>query len=160
MSSVWDLLIIFWTPPKDLGHFSGSGLCSPHSLSSRLQVAPLHCCCSRRSANGTGIFKMLGSLLQRGCTFTRSLLGAFFRDPQPCHTVPSVSCFPWPLHAFRISTTWVTLTLPSSAANAKYSFGYLWNMGSLCWGNVFWTASPQRCLSLLNPRWFCCLLAL
>lgn len=39
-------------------------------------------------------------------TFTQLL----FRDPKPYLTVPRLTCSPWPLHAFKTSTTWETHT--------------------------------------------------
>ena len=41
------------TPPKGLGHISGSVLCNTHSLSFRLRRAPVHhsCCCSWQSSD-------------------------------------------------------------------------------------------------------------
>ena len=62
MSSVCDLLTIFWAPPRGWGHFSSSAVYSTHSLSSRLCLASLHCCCcSWWSSHGTGISNTLES---------------------------------------------------------------------------------------------------
>lgn len=120
------------------GHFSGSALCNTHSLSSRLWLAPLHSCCwFWWSSHGTGISKMLGLLLQLSCTFTTWALFmvpslnfsawpfqfrafncysdcAFTNDLSWPLPESSLSCSPWPLHAFKTSTTRVTLTLPHS----------------------------------------------
>lgn len=61
VSNYLDSLMIFWAPPRDLGQFSSSALCSTHPWSSRLWVAALHCCCcSWQSAYGTAISKTPG----------------------------------------------------------------------------------------------------
>jgi hypothetical protein len=65
--------------------------------------------------------------------------------------VPKLSCSPWFLHDFKMSTT-LSLTLLSLAVRARYNLGYLWNIASLCWLSE---KSPQNisfqwCWSLLN----------
>lgn len=45
VSNVWNPLMMFWNPPKCLGHFSSFAFSGKHSLaSSRLQLTPPHCC--------------------------------------------------------------------------------------------------------------------
>ena len=56
------------------------------------------------------------------CTFTNGL-------PWPL-TMPSLSCSSWHLHAFKTSTTWMTLT--KSSCGMRYNLGYLWDTASLC----------------------------
>ena len=60
--------IIFWAPQRA---FSTSVLCSKHTLSSRLQNVPLHCCCSLGDHPMVlASLKYWDLLLQLGCTFT------------------------------------------------------------------------------------------
>jgi hypothetical protein len=121
-------------------------------LSSTFLLTPLHCCCcSWWSFHGIGISKMLGSLLQQGCTFTNSLSWGLFMVPSlnfspwplqswgsNCYwgsifsngplwplTLPSLKCCSWLLHAFKTSTAWVTLTLLRSTASRMYILGSL-----------------------------------
>jgi hypothetical protein len=65
-----------------------------------------------------------------GCTISNGL-------SRPL-TVSNLSCFSWPLHAFKTRTTWAPLTPPSSVISIRYKFGHLWNTSSLCrlWGNT------------------------
>ena len=73
ISNAWNLLTIFWAPPKGLGHFSSSTLCSAHSLSPPaasmpllllfLVIIPWYWC----------LQNCRSPLLQLDCTFTNSL---------------------------------------------------------------------------------------
>ena len=122
--------LIFWTPPKGWHHFSISV-----SVALYAQVDPLHYgCCSWWSSHGTDISNTLGcstptrlhqspliGSLQGAkpqiLYMTPSVLGHQLQlrlhllqwPPWPL-TVPSLSCSSWHLHAFKTSTTWVTLT--------------------------------------------------
>ena len=124
-------VVIIWTKPNQLkrvnnstfndlgfthnllGHFSSPTLCSTHSVSSRLRLAPLHTYCPW-SSHGSGISKMLGSPAATGIYFYQSLAWTLFRDSSPVHTGrPQLfSMIPSCLQTRR---TWVILTLPSSA---------------------------------------------
>lgn len=55
---------------------------APHSLSSQLRLASLHCCCCLWSSYPMVLAspKCWGLLLQLGCTFTNSLSWNLFRD--------------------------------------------------------------------------------
>lgn len=60
MPNVWDPLTVSWTPPRGVGCFSGSALCT-HSLSGKLTLALLHrCCCSGWPSRGAGISTSAG----------------------------------------------------------------------------------------------------
>lgn len=78
---------------------------STFSLSPRLRQAPFpgyHCPGS--SSLDTGFSRMMGSV-QMGCSFS---------GLQPSSPVLCLRCFPRPLTAIKISTTWESYTLPSS----------------------------------------------
>lgn len=67
--------MIFWTPPKVLGHFFGSTHCSTYDFSSTLQIAQLNYCCSSWwSFHGTDSSKMLVSSAATGWNFQQFLL--------------------------------------------------------------------------------------
>jgi hypothetical protein len=98
---------------KGTGHFSSFVLCNTHSFSSRLQLL------YSTFSGALGSHPMvLGSpkcrhlFLQLACTFTHSLYWALFRDSSTA-TMPSLSCSPWPRHAFKTTTTSLTLALSS-----------------------------------------------
>lgn len=55
-----------------------------------------------------------------------------FSGLQPCSPVLYLRCFPRPLTAIRINTTWETFTWPSSATTMTYNLGRLWNTASVC----------------------------
>ena len=121
-----------------MGHFSSSAFCSTHSLSSGIQLAPLHhCCCSWRSyLHGSGISKTAGvpcynciicppiivSLrFSFWCQSSTSLHDFFNPGPSAAtEAAPSLmaspslsqclSCSPQPLHACKTSAAWVILT--------------------------------------------------
>lgn len=104
-----------WAPPKGLDHFSVSTIAhTAWILATPGSIPPLvlflvvilwywqillytakHC----------------GLLLQLSCTSTNSLSWAIFRDPSPATQCQASGCSPWPNHAFKTSTTWVTLNL-------------------------------------------------
>ena len=130
-------LTIPWAPPRGLGHFASSAPCSTHSLSPRFLLTPLHSCyCSWCSSHGTGIFKMLVSSAATGLhSHQQPLRGSLHgAKPEFLCMIPAVldlqlplrlHLHQWPflasqcrasaaLHAFKTSTTWVTLTLPRS----------------------------------------------
>lgn len=89
---------------------------------SRLQVAPPFCYyCLWCSFHGTGNPKLLGSLVANGLHFHQQLLVGSLQGLQHCHTVLIVSCSPWSINAFKTSTIWVTLVLPSLAASTGYT---------------------------------------
>ena len=102
---------LFWVPSKALDHFSGLP-CTAHRAcllgSSQLHPIP--------AVLGTHAkvlhLQMLG-VCQLGSTFTLSLS----QTPrfQQCSPMPSLTCSP--LSNFITSTTWVILSLTSSAAN-------------------------------------------
>lgn len=157
---LWDSFMIFWTPPLGLSHFSGSVLCSTHSLSPRLQLVPLHCYyCSWWSSHVTGISKTLGSFAASELHFTNIFLQAlftvlsfkFFAWPLQswafnCYwdctfssgfswllAVPCLSCSPWPLHCLQNQYHWGNAyILPSLVASTRWNFGHFWNTASLC----------------------------
>lgn len=150
---------------RDWGHFSSSTLCSTHSLSSKLCLAPLHiCCCSWLLSHNTSISKMLcstlqqlyfhqdppldyihGAKLQFLCMTSsglglQMLLKKHFQNGLPWPlSVQRLSCSPGPFHDFKTCATRVTLKLESSAASMKYNLSHFWNTDSMCWllGNSF-----------------------
>ena len=96
---------------KGLGSLLHSVLYSTQSLSSRLRLAPFHICCSCYLCLGTA--SPNAGVSQLGSTFTHSLS----QTPrfQQCSPMPSLTCSP--LSNFITSTTWVILSITSSAAN-------------------------------------------
>lgn len=46
-----------------------------------------------------------------------------------------------PIHAFKNSTTWVTLAIPSSPSSMRYNIGCLLNTAAVCW---LWGNFPER----------------
>jgi len=161
MTNVWDSLTVFWALPKGLYHFSSSALCSTHSLSSRLLLAAFLPTAAVLGGHPMvlAVFSFnwaaLSAMASHWALFIVPNLNF---SPYPfqlwgfnCYwgrtvsnglswplTVPNLSCFSWPLHAFETSTTWTTLRLLSSAISMRYKSGHLWNTTSLCryWGNT------------------------
>lgn len=145
--------MIFCAPPHGLGQGSSSTCCSTHSLSSEALAAstPLLTAVLGSCPTVPVSLNCWGLLLQLGCTFTNGLSWALFMVPQlnfsvwllwfwafKCYwggtftnslswllTVPSLCCALWPLRAFKASTVWVTLTLPSLADGMRDNLGYL-----------------------------------
>lgn len=75
-----DSLTIFWAPPTALAQFSCPIFSSIHSVSSRLWLAPLHCCChSWWSSRDSCISKLLGSSAVTGLHFQQHPLTSFLR---------------------------------------------------------------------------------
>lgn len=119
---------IFWAPPRDLGHFSSSSLCSTHSLYSRIQLASLHHCCWWWCPfYGIRISKMLPSSAT-GLHFHRQPLLVSPHDAKLQHFSTTALILGLPqrcqasavLHALKTSTIWVTLTVTNSAACTRY----------------------------------------
>ena len=82
VSNVWDALTVFVTPPKGLGHFSGSNLHSPHRLPPKLRLTPLHSTTAAVLGSCPMVLASLKCwdlLLQLGCTFIKSLTWALFK---------------------------------------------------------------------------------
>jgi hypothetical protein len=127
--------MIFWAPPKGLGHFFSSVLCSKHSLSSRFWLAPPHCCCCCSWWLSHGISNTIGvpcfnwaarsptasHKLSSWCQASTSLLDPFSPGPSTAteaassqmashNTKPQLLSMTPSLHAFKTSTTWTTLT--------------------------------------------------
>jgi hypothetical protein len=132
-------LTIFWAPPR-------AWVTSPampfvaHTSSSRLQMPVLYCCCcSWWSSHGTVISKTMRDPFSPGPSIATEAA------PSPMTfrvlSVPSLSCSAWPLHAFKTSTTWVTLTYYHVPLQQEYNLGYLWNTASLCFQKIL----PRRC---------------
>jgi hypothetical protein len=119
-----------------------------HVSSSRLQMPVLHCCCSCWSSHGTGISKTLHDPFSPGPSISTT-------STMPFHglTVPSLSCSVWSLHAFKTSTTWVTLTHYQVQPQHKGTALAISETQPLC----FQKTLPRRCHlnvagSLLNHQ--------
>lgn len=56
--------------------------------------------------------------------YKRPLLVSWSAKYQPLSVIPP---------SFQASPSWVICTLPSLAASRRYSFGTIWNTGSVCW---------------------------
>ena len=101
-------LTIFWAPPR-------AWVTSParpfvaHTSSSRLQMPVLHCCCcSWWSSHGTGISKTLHDPFSPGPSIATEAAPSpmAFHGLSQCRASAALRD---PLHAFKTSTTWVTL---------------------------------------------------
>ena len=83
--------MIFQNSPKELDHFSDSTICSTQSLSSRLWLAPLHCCfCSWLLATVLALPILLGPLAAAGLHFHQQPLIGSLHGAKPqllCMTV-------------------------------------------------------------------------
>ncbi len=142
-------LTIFWAPPR-------AWVTSPampfvaHVSSSRLQMPVLHCCCSWWSSHGTGISKTLHDPFSPG----PSIATEAAPSPMAFHGLSQcrASAASWPLHAFKTSTTWVTLTHYQVPLQGVQPWLSLEHSLFVLSENTSQKMSPQWCWSLLNHR--------
>ena len=172
MSNVWDPHTIFWAP----GLWSLLQLYPLLALITHLLCSGwLHtpwCCCSWWSFHGSSISETAGvpccnwaallptasHRLSSWCQASTSLHDLSLQLSLKLHlhqwplTVLNLSCSPWLLHAFKTSTTCVTLPrdqvqLPTWGTTIWLPLEHSFSMLS---GNTSQKISPQQCWSLLN----------
>ena len=110
------------------------------------------CCCSWWSSHDTDISKILKSFASTWLHFEQYSFPGSLQELQPWYIVPVLRSSSWPLHTFKINTTWMTLMLPRSADSTGYNSGSLWNIAYVCWfsGNTSQKISPWQHWSLHN----------
>ena len=159
-------LTIFWAPPR-------AWVTSPampfvaHTLSSRLQMPVLHCCCcSWWSFHGTGISKITAVFhWNQTSSIASHKLSSWCQASTPLHNPlspePSIATEAAPstmafhglsqcqasaalhdsfLPSKPVPPGWL-LHITKSCCSRRYNFGYLWNTASLC----FQKTLPRRC---------------
>lgn len=130
--------IVFWGPPKCLGRFFSTTLCSTQGLSPQGSSWLQATAAAVLGAHFVVLEspKVPGSLAATGLHFHQQPLRAVFRACSPATQCQALAVLhDLPLHAFKSSSsTWVTLTLPSSssATSMSYSLGLFWNTASAC----------------------------
>lgn len=118
--------MIFWgLRNMGLGFIFGSSPRSTQSLSSRVQLAPFYCYCSSWwSFNPTDICKIAGVPYNTCALHSPTASPNSLQFLHPCHKIKSLSCSPCSpcsLHAFKVSTTCVALTLLSSMTSSRFN---------------------------------------
>jgi hypothetical protein len=121
--------MIFWAPPRAWLTSSAMPFVA-NASSSRLQMPVLHCCFSWWTSHSTGISKILHNPFSpRPSIATEAAPSKMaFHGLSQCQASAALHD---PLHSFKTSNNWVTLTHYQVLLQQEYNFGYLWNTASL-----------------------------